>query len=385
MFPGCAKHNVIVIVLTALLLCVSSGYAYNITDYLSIDGGYIGEVTGNVAGGLKTGCTYDGQINLGMEFRSDSVFNKKWPGAKFRISIQSTHGPAASEELIGDIQGVSNIAIGTFPVFMRHLYYSQEVGPVRFIVGLQDINDEYDHLDASADFLNSSWGISPIFANVFALPSYPNTALALDFKWNITPMWAWQFAAYDAPYPLDDDVNKYNVNWKFTMDKGFQLVTEFHCTPTFKGNLPGAYKLGVLYHLSNDTIPGQKVQRGCLFANMEQTVYNSDLHTVNVVAKGGYIPKFGNAKSFGHVGIGATLNGVFSKHKRDMMGLGITTTMFTLDRFEYETNIELTYKYTFLGCLYLQPDIQYVISPSLSLDPNPPDALVLMLRFGASF
>ncbi|MCQ2350941.1 MAG: carbohydrate porin [Paludibacteraceae bacterium] len=384
MFFGLSQRYFIFVSLVAILIFAPSGHAYNITAYLSIDGGYIGEVTGNVVGGYKRGCAYAGQVNLGLEFRSDSICNKKWSGAKFRVSIQGTHGTIPSENLIGDVQGVSNIAIGNHPVFLRHLFYSQEVGPVRFILGLQDINDEYDHLDASADFLNGSWGISPLFANVFDIPSYPNTSLAIDFKWNITPIWVWQMAAYDTPYPLDKRENPYNVNWNFTMDKGFQFATEFHCTPTFKRELNGAYKLGASYHLANDSVTETKQHRWGIYANIEQVVYNTKFHTVNVFAKGGYIPKLGQVVSFAHSGIGVTLQGIFSKHKRDMVGLGITSTMHTLDKVKHETVIEITYKYTLLECFYIQPDIQYVINPSLSSE-SISNALVLMLRLGLAF
>jgi len=366
-------------ILTLLLsLVITSALAVDITPYFSIDGGYKGEMIVNAVGGLNTGFRYDGLIDLGIEFRSDSIC-KKWKGAKFRVAAQSAHGELASLDLIGEMQSVSNIAIGNFPFFLKDLYYSQEIGPVKIIAGLQDINEEYDHLDAASDLINSSWGISPIFANFFALPTYPNTALALDIKWNITPMWAWQAAVYDTPIPLSPDENPYNVNWQFSSEKGCQVVTEFHCTPTFKGNLEGAYKLGASIQTSTCTWG--------IVCNIEQDVYNKGSHMVNVFAKAGAIPQHGDFEGYSHAGIGAALFGVFSKKQHDMTSLAVTSSIYSFDSsIRHETIIEWTYKYNFLkNSLFLQPDIQYVISPNLLPDSSIPNALVFLLRFGAQF
>lgn len=368
------KKNTLAILLSLLFTTAS---AVHLKPYLEIYGDYNGEVAGNVAGGIRKGCVYSGQYNLGIAFYSDEIC-KKWKGAEIRFDIQGTHGPTVPSDLVGDIQAVSNFAIGDYPVYFNHLYYSQEIGPVRFIIGLQDFNDEYDCLDSPADFINSAWTFSPLFANVYNAPSSPNTALAFDFKWNINDMWAWQAAVYDTPYALDEETNKYNINWKFTKEKGCQVLTEFHCTPVFGEDLDGAYKLGATYQT--------QTQSWGIYADLEQAVYSTPEHKLWVFAKGGYMPKLDDIDGYAHVGAGVSLFGVFDKEQNDMMGLAFSTAMLRpTGNIHQETAIEWTYKYNFLDHIYIQPDIQYIISPGWEPELNTPNSLLLMLRFGAWF
>ena len=72
-----------------------------------LQAGYIGEVIGNVSGGLKTGAIYEGLFELGV--RVDTEAAGLWKNGTFQVSSLFPHGPGFSEKYSGDLLTASNI------------------------------------------------------------------------------------------------------------------------------------------------------------------------------------------------------------------------------------------------------------------------------------
>ncbi len=85
-----------------------------------------------------------------------------------------------------------------------------------------------------------------------------------------------------------------------------------------------------------------------------------------------------------YIGLGANLRGVFSKRRRDVLGFAVAHAGLHDAAHKHETVLELYYKYRFNDNIALQPDIQYVISPSGS-DEKLSNALAGILRLIINF
>jgi porin len=137
----------------------------------------------NLSGGAKVGTVGVGAAHLQM------LVNGAPLGAPdFSVFVDGlvTHG-GAPDGLVGDAQGVSNIAASP----ARRLYegwvqYAQ--GGFSVLAGKYDLNSEFYRLSSAGLFLNSSFGIGPEYAlSGVAGPSiFPDPSLGLRFAYKPT-------------------------------------------------------------------------------------------------------------------------------------------------------------------------------------------------------
>ncbi len=92
---------------------------------LEVEVNYTGEVFGVALGGLRTGATYLGNIDLVMTIDWEKLVG--WPGATLNLYGLANHGGSPSG-YVGDIQAVSNIdAPTTIKLYEAWLQQSFEV------------------------------------------------------------------------------------------------------------------------------------------------------------------------------------------------------------------------------------------------------------------
>ena len=89
---------------------------------VSLFGSYTAEVWGNTAGGLRTGSVYTGLLEFGAEVDLEKLAN--WRGASLGTSWVWLSGRDASEDLVGNLLTVSNIA-GFNTLRMMELWFQQ--------------------------------------------------------------------------------------------------------------------------------------------------------------------------------------------------------------------------------------------------------------------
>lgn len=115
---------------------------------------YRADVLRNQSGGLATGTRYLDDLNLTLRVS----FGEEPGHSTLFLSGLYNNGTGFSNELVGDLQVVSNIdAVEAWRVFEAWYEFGNERGSLR--AGLYDLNSEFDVNEAGALFLQSSHGI----------------------------------------------------------------------------------------------------------------------------------------------------------------------------------------------------------------------------------
>ena len=376
-----------------LVLLISNIFCFDFiaqTDSLSVANGfkyeasYIGDNVGNLSGGIKTGYGYLGMANLRLLFNTHNA--GWWRGTQFYVNAANTHGTEPSATMIGDMQVASNIEAGNH-TYIQEVWLKQSFNHFELTAGLQDLNMEFAASEYGSIFMNSSFGILPIISANMPAPIFPLTSPGLTAKFYLNEKTSWLLAIYDGS-PTDFDYNPYNLKWQFISGDGMLLVTEIQKTTVIKG-LEGAYKFGWYSH--NHFIEKQfnpefpdSLNNSILgvYVYADQKIWQTGKKCIGAFLQMGYTPSDKCFNNY-YLGMGINYKGIFSKSADDILGLAVGHESLTKDVGE-ETVIELSYQRQITPNLFVQPDLQYIITPS-GKSSNLQNAFVASLRFGLSF
>ena len=142
---------------------------------------YDGDAGVVTQGGKSDGSSVTGLLHLRLRWIVPTASD--WRGTSAFLDVRDIHGGHLSG-LVGDAQGVSNIdgpdGSAIHELWIQHNF--QRSG-ISLLGGVYDLNSEFDRVQAAGLFLNSSFGITPEFAESGNTgPSiYPRTAAALRF------------------------------------------------------------------------------------------------------------------------------------------------------------------------------------------------------------
>ncbi len=150
----------------------------------------------NTHGGIKRDQTTVSMMDINLEVDTQKL--SLWQGGKFFVHlIDNSGGEKLSSDIVGDLQGVSNIAAPrTSRVF--ELWYEQTLIDEKFslLVGIEDINSEFYVSEYGGLYINSSFGIGPELAA--ARPSvFPLAAFGVRSKFLFNERWEFLVGAYD--------------------------------------------------------------------------------------------------------------------------------------------------------------------------------------------
>ncbi len=138
-------------------------------------------------GGKTDGSTYTGLLHLRLRWIVPTA--SAWRGTSAFVDVRNIEGGHLSE-LAGDAQGVTNVdgpdGSAIHELWIQHNF---QWSGVSLLSGIYDLNSEFDRVQAAGLFLNSSFGITPEFAESGNTgPSiYPRTAAAVRLAarpWN---------------------------------------------------------------------------------------------------------------------------------------------------------------------------------------------------------
>ena len=353
----------------------------------------ISDVLGNVSGGMKRGARLLDKADVTATFQGD---DHGVPGISVFLDGQFTDATNFSGGLVGDAQGVSNIDA---PAGLRlsNAWIAKDfhgVGGLK--AGVVDLNTEFDVQSSAALFLNSAFGIGPDFSQSGQNgPSiFPSTGLGLVGWW--LPGGHWQLKAgvfEDAP---GDPNHPGRTSFSFSHDDGVLMVAEVrnHLTPDTVVGI-GGWRYTASFD-AIDPVRGRLSGNSGAYAIADALLYSApksgkDSDDDKAGLRGwirlGYADDRINA-------IGATVNGglVYTApfgRMADQAGISFAHARFgdaarTAGSLgAAETTFEATYSFNINSHLTIQPDTQYVMSPSG--DPTLPDSLVLGSRFIASW
>jgi porin len=379
------KHSVILTGLMILAYMVNAQEkSGSVESPIQFEASYIGDNINNLTGGIKRGSAYLGFANFFISIDMEKA--KLWKGGEFHIHAANTHGANPSADLIGDFQVISNIEAGNHS-YLQEFWYKQNIGKLELTFGLQDLNVEIANTEGGALYLNSSFGILPSISANLSSPIFPLTALGLTTKLNINEKSSLLIAIYDGN-PTEFENNPYNLNWQYNSGDGILAVTEFQQI-TEISSLPGKYKLGIFnYNHISDQVLKEDIPDSLNFTitggylMVDQKIWQSGNRSSGVFSQAGISPTKYSINNY-YLGAGLNYYGLFNKKGEDALGLAIAHVHFN-DDLGSETTVELTYFNQITENIFIQPDIQYIVTPSgkNSLLEN---AFTANIRFGFSF
>ncbi len=330
---------------------------------------YTGDFAGNAMGGIKQGFGFLGYATMNITFNTEAA--GWWKGGSLTVGGASTHGATPTDSWLGDFQVADNIEAGNH-IFLQNIYFQQNIGPVDITAGLHDFNAAYAFLDHASLFLNSSFGINSVLASSFDVPMFPINSWGLTVNWNATPWLNIRAGAYDSPLGFDE--NPYNIKWRFTPDKGAVIAGEIEFLTNIRQEMAGTYKIGTVYQTAKRLIEVH-------FCG-EQILWKRQERNLALFLTAAWTPK-AKSENFVHWSAGMHFTGIFSKKGKDCLGFACTSSWLNND-FGQETALEFNYQYTFNEHFYLQPDIQYIITPA-GTEETYKNPLFMALRLGISF
>ena len=325
---------------------------------------YFGEVFTNTRGGISTkGATqYAGLLDLLMTIDFDRL-RSPLPG-KFVMLTQNTHGRGLTEDFVGDTQVLSNI--DSFKNIMQvgeYWWESQWLdGKLTVRMGKQDFNTEFQRIEGAEYFIQSTFGLSPSTA----FPTYPDqsmAAVALTKLADATQFKAGIWSAFAK-----------GGSWGFSGSDSILLASELEHRYSLTGDeLPGIVAIGAVYE-SDGVIDGQTVSPVHeYFFQVEQVIYREcpwDKECNQGLAVfGGYYPRFpGDQRTVKSIGsssvVGMTYTGLIPGRDNDVFGMGIASAELFQGGRNRETVTEIFYRAMLTPRASLQPDVQYIASPS---------------------
>lgn len=377
---------------------------------------YTGDTFLNAVGGASRGIEYTADISAAITIDAHALLG--WEGATLFFYALDNYGDNPSER-VSDLQGVSNIAAPE-ELQIYEAWVQQNVArAVSVLVGLYDLNSEFDVIDAAGLFLNSSFGIGAEFGSSGRNgPSiFPATSFGARLSGQPVRSLFVRAAVLDGvpgdPQPpegidasqrLDEGLLLAGEAALLAGGRGEAVTARLHVG---RGRQPAPYRaklaLGVWHYtgdfirLRDDPDSIQEIRTGStgVYALLEHALRpegrNPGQGLSGFLRVGWADPEVNRIA--GYAGGGIVYDGLIPGRDHDRLGLGFAAAFLGDPAREgasaagrasdaAEITLELTYLGSILERLTVQPDVQYVINPGA--EPRLSNALVLALRFQAT-
>lgn len=350
----------------ALLLSCSTGFA-NTSDFVAE---YTGDILSNIAGGLQQGTRYLDNLDVML-----TVSHGRTPGAgggTLHVHALYNNGATFSEDLVGDLQVVSNIdAVEAWRIFEFWYEFGSDDWSVK--AGLYDLNSEFDANETGSIFLNSSHGIgaelSPTGRNGPGI--FPVSSLSLRAAYQ-TESFALRGAVLDA-VPGDPDDAASNAI-RLDSDDGYLAIAEVDIAVKASGRLwAGYWRYSSAFE--QPFTQGPPLHNDGWYVGAENRFSIGPLSAAGFVRYGRADERINTVRDY--TGIGIRIDGMFASRPDDQLGIAVASAragdpyrrassdlgIYSQRR---ETTWEMTYRVQLNEHLVLQPDIQFVQHPSMA-------------------
>lgn len=381
---------------------------------------YTGEFWGNLSGGLDTGTAYLDNIDVNLEIDFGAL-PLGLNGTTVYIYGLGNQGNSISQ-LTGDLQGLSNIETQNswrfFEIWAQKKFF---LANSSILFGLYDINSEFNVLESSLLFMNSSHGLDASLAlsGVLGPSTFPYTSLGGRIKINPAGGWVFKAALLDG-IPSNPE-NTMGTKIFLRERDGLLYLAELALYSVDGNQLErrsrtarlqrlldrgaakrGGYKFAIGGWAYTKKRPGWG-QDGSeerdigIYALGEYHIYSEPEDLVQGVTIFGRM-SLANEKVnrlAGYLGGGLTYRGLIDGRPKDDVGIAVahainssvyrsvSTGLNNLPSERAETNIEFTYLSVLTSSVSLQADVQYVINPNMA--PETPNSLAAGLRLLLSF
>jgi porin len=384
----------------ALLLFLTAAFSVNaqnllLSDFnkqinnlgINLELNYTGEVFSNLSGGFEKQTVYLANIDVIFNFDLHKLIG--WNGAELKTYVLGNHGTEPSK-YIGAVQGISNIAAhNTWKLYEIWLEQNLFNDNLSVLFGLYDLNSEFDTRETSSIFINPSHGIGAEFSLTGKNgPSiFPTTSLALRLKYNFSNTLNIKAGIFDGiPGNLNNPNGTHVILGK---DDGVLFTSELNLiseTKSFEKDY-FKYALGVWYYTDeferfpanpNISYPMTQIGNYGVYAFAEKFLFdesNSVDQGLAAFLRAGLADHRVNQID-GYLGAGINYIGLIPGRDKDVFGAAIAASRFSSnfrslinldDRIttttEFEYIFELTYNFSVMDYLNIQPDIQFVFNP----------------------
>lgn len=388
-------------------------------DPFKVSVAYTGEFWGNLYGGTDTGTRYLDNIDVNLEINF-SALPLGLRGITVYIYGLGNQGGSISE-LTGDLQGLSNIESDNswriFEVWAQKKFF---LAHSSILMGLYDINSEFNVLDSSLLFINSSHGLDAALALSGELgPStFPYTSLASRIKVNPAGGWVFQAAVLDGipSNPANPGGTKIFLRER----DGLLFLAEIGLYSVGREELQLRNRTARLQHLLGREADGNRYKfaaGGWAYSKKREGWQNdgNGVRDMGIYGLGEYqvytesqsvnqgLTIFGRAsianeeinRLAGYLGGGFVYHGLIKGREQDEFGIAVAHAINSSDfrdrtvitdgqaSGKAETNIECTYLAVLTSSVSLQGDVQYILNPNTN--SNLDNALAAGLRFLLSF
>jgi porin len=362
---------------------------------------YVGEVLGNPSGGARQGVIYEGLLDLPLNFDLGKMDDSLADTTIYADALE-IHGPGLSQHFVGDFSGTSGItAYNTLrldEVWIQKLFWGKKLSVK---VGNVAVDTEFFQSSSASLFVGSTFGTFTLFANNLpgGGPAYPLAVPAVRVSFTPIPQFYVMAGVYGQDDGIDQAVNDQNGTLFALNEKDGMLVMSeagflLNQAANDKG-LQGTYRLGSFVHTDNTpTWNGGSGGTGYgVYGVLDQQLYSNDNRVISFFVRSGGAPSNTNFVDF-YVEGGFNFTGFVPGRGNDVAGLAVARSHVSGDYSDAqvaagnlpltaETVIEATYKVQLAPWWSVQPDFQYIVTPS-GVEGSP-NAVVLGLRTSVAF
>ncbi len=379
---------------------------------------YTGDVFANTTGGNDTGIRYMDNIDVNLEVNMGDLPLGLQETTFYIYGLGNQGGSISS--LAGDVQGISNIeAENSWRIFEFWVQKKFLLANSSLLLGLYDINSEFNVLNSSLLFLNSSHGLDPTIALSGRLgPStFPYTSMAARLKINLYKGWVIQGAVLDGV--PSNPANTKGTKIFLRENDGIFSIAEigYH---SFRGqDLQMRNRTARLQSIlapgieSNNKVAAggwfyseERISQSGVGTNLEYGFYA--LGEYELIKRDPKLKGPNNLRIFGRIGYsnpnvsitesyfgaGFTVRGLIPGRSHDQTGLAFASIMagneYINNTFtdgsrpqKFETNFELTHQVILNDYFRLQANIQYILNPGFNASLN--NALIVGTRINIGF
>jgi porin len=351
-------------------------------DGMTLSPTYYGEVFGNPSGGARQGATYDGLLDLEFDLDLEKMSDGGVDGLTIHASALYLHGTDLSQRYVGDFSDTSDIA-GYNSLRLQELWLQKWFWDKRLSieVGNMAVDTEFFQSSSASLFINGTFGAFTLIANnVPDAPVYPLASPGVRFKFLPTPATYVMAGVYGMDVHSDPATNNRNgTRFALAGSSGMLIMTEagflLNQGPHDSG-LQGGYRVGSFVHTYDYPAfggGGGGTDYG-IYGVMDQQLYVHGGQVVSLFVRSGGGPSDTNFVDY-YVEGGFNFAGFIPGRDNDVAGLAIARSHVSPDfsaaqialghpPSTAETVLEATYKVQLAPWWNLQPDLQYIITPS---------------------
>jgi porin len=368
---------------------------------------WTGEVFGNVSGGARRGVVSDGVFELPLNLDLGTLSGGAVKDLTFKVNAFYLYGTNLSSAFVHDFSVSSNLA-GYNTLRLDELWVQKGLwnNTVTVKVGEQAIDYEYFVSNSASLFVGSTFGSFTLLANNLPwAPIYPTASPGVRIQVQPDPHWYVMAGVYGVDHSLGQNTNdKDGLRFALGSDADALIATETGYLLNQGKNdsgLQGTYRLGAIVDTGNFTVVESQadadLRRGPLrgggadylvYGVVDQQIYVNGPRNITIFARPGGAPSRTNFVDY-YVDGGFNFTGFIPTRDQDVAGLAVARSHVSQDYsvseiaeseppLSAETYLEATYKLQLTPWWYVQPDAQYVITPSGVQGSR--NALILGLR-----